>query len=237
MSRSLSPESVNLTLGGKREFAGIIKLRLLKWKKLPYIENRRYYSANKDPYSQGYGLPSGHIRLWELDRKEGGTPKNWCLWTVVLEKTPESPLDSKEIKPVDLKRDQLWLFTGRTDAEAETPVFWSSDMKRRLIGKVPDAGKDGGQKEKRCQRMRWQDSIADAVNVNLGKLREMVRDREAWRAAVHGVQAVQESDMSERLSNSKKPDPALRASRSQSCRHLDFSPVRLTLDFWSQNCL
>ena len=79
--------------------------------------------------------------------------------------------------------------------------------------------------------------ITDAINMNLGKLREMVRDREAWRAAVHGVQAVQESDMSERLSNSKKPDPALRASRSQSCRHLDFSPVRLTLDFWSQNCL
>ena len=105
----------------------------------------------------------------------------------MLEKTPENPLDSKDIKPINLKGNQPRILIGRTDAEAETPVFWSSDMKRRLIGKVPDAGKDGGQKEKRCQRMRWLDSIADAVNVNLGKLREMVRDREAWRAAVHGV--------------------------------------------------
>ena len=76
-------------------------------------------------------------------------PKNWCLWTVVLEKTPESPLDSKEIKPVNLKQDQPWIFTGRTDAEAEAPVFWSSDMNRGLIIKVPDAGKNWGQKEKR----------------------------------------------------------------------------------------
>ena len=74
--------------------------------------------------------------------------KNWCFWTVLLEKTPESPLDSKEIKPVNLKEDQLWIFTGGTDAEAEASVFWCSDVKRWLIGKVPDAGKDGGQKEK-----------------------------------------------------------------------------------------
>ena len=85
--------------------------------------------------------------------------------------------------------------------------------------------------------MRWLDGITDAVNMNLGKLQEMVRDREAWRAAVHGVQAVQESGTTERLSNSKKTDPALRASRSQSCRRLDFCPLKLTLDFWSQNSL
>ena len=77
-------------------------------------------------------------------------PKNWCLWTVVLEKTPESPLDSKEIKPVNLKGNQPWIVTGRTDAEAEAPVFWSSDANRRLIEKVPDAGKDWGQKGKRA---------------------------------------------------------------------------------------
>ena len=77
-------------------------------------------------------------------------PKNWCLWTVVLEKIPESPLDSKEIKSVNLKGDQPWIVTGRTDAEAEAPVFWSSDVNIRLIGKVPDAGKDWGQKEKRA---------------------------------------------------------------------------------------
>ena len=99
---------------------------------------------------QGYSLPSGHAELWDLDHKEGRVSKNWCLWTVALEKTPESPLDSKEIKPVTLKGNQPWIFTGRTDAEAEAPVFWSSDANRQLIGKVPDAGKDWGQKEKRA---------------------------------------------------------------------------------------
>ena len=85
-----------------------------------------------------------------LDGKEGRTPKNWCFQTLVLEKTPESLLDSKEIKPVNLKVDQPWTFTGRTDAEAEAPVFWFSDVNRELIGKVPDAWKDWGQKEKRA---------------------------------------------------------------------------------------
>ena len=95
------------------------------------------------------GRPSGHIWLWELDHKEGGVPKNWCLRTVVLEKTLGSPLDSKEIKPVNLKGNQSWILVGRTDAEAEAPVFWSSDANSRLTGKVPDAGKDWGQKGKR----------------------------------------------------------------------------------------
>ena len=97
-----------------------------------------------------HGLPSGHVGLWELDRKEGRIPKNWCLWTVVLDKTPKSPLDSKEIKPVNLKGNQPWMLVGRTDAEAEAPVFWSSDVNSWLIGKVPDAGKNWGQKEKRA---------------------------------------------------------------------------------------
>ena len=106
------------------------------------VEKQRLYSANKCLYSQGYSLPSGHVWLWELDRKEGRMPKNWCLGTVVLEKTPESPLDSKEIKPVNLKGDEPWIFTGRTDSEAEALVFWSSDVNKQLIRKVPDAGKD-----------------------------------------------------------------------------------------------
>ena len=96
--------------------------------------------------SQGYILPSGHVWLWKLDCKEGRIPKNWCLWTVMLEKTPESPLNSKEIKPVNLKGNQPWIFTGRTDAEAEAPVFWSSDANSWFTGKVPDAGKDWEQK-------------------------------------------------------------------------------------------
>ena len=106
------------------------------------IEKRRHYSANKSPYSQGYDLPNGHVWLWEVDCKEGREPKNWCLWTVMLEKTPESPLDCKEIKSVNLKGNQPWIFIERTDAEV--PVFWSSDGKSQLIGKLPDAGKDWG---------------------------------------------------------------------------------------------
>ena len=97
-----------------------------------------------------YGLRSDQVQLWELDSKEGRTPKNWCLQTVVLEKTLESPLDSKEIKLVNLKGNRHWILVGRTDAEAEVPVFWSSDTNSWLIGKVPDAGKDWGHKEKRA---------------------------------------------------------------------------------------
>ena len=117
---------------------------------LDCVLKSRLYSVNKDLYSQGYGLPSSYVWLWELDRKEGRVPKNWCLGTVVLEKTPESPLDCKEIKPVNLKGNQPWIFVGRTDAEAETLVFWSLDANSWLIGKDPDAGKDWGQKEKRA---------------------------------------------------------------------------------------
>ena len=108
----------------------------------------RHYSADKGQHSQGYGLPSGHKQLRELDYKEGRVPKNWCPQTVVLGKTPESPLDSKEIKSVNLKRNQPWMLIGRTDAGA--PVFWSPDLNSQLTGKVPDAGKYWAQKEKRA---------------------------------------------------------------------------------------
>ena len=115
---------------------------------LDSVEKQKQYSADEGPYGQGYGIPRGHVSqwFWDLDHKKGRAPKNWCLRTVVLEKAPESLLDSKEIKPVNLKGDQPWIFTGKTYAEAL--VFWSSDANRWLIGKVPDAGEDQVQKEK-----------------------------------------------------------------------------------------
>ena len=100
------------------------------------------------PSSQGYGFSSDHVWMWELDYKESWAPKNWCFWTVVLEKTLESPLDCKEIQAVHPKGDQPWVFIGRTDAEAETPTLRPPDAKSWLIGKDPDAGKDWGQEEK-----------------------------------------------------------------------------------------
>ena len=113
------------------------------------IKKPRYYFADKGPYNQSYGFSSNHVQMWELDHKEGSVPKNWYFQTVVLEKTLESPLDDKEIKPVNPKGNQSWIFIGRTDAEAEALVFWPPDVKSRLTGKDPDAGKDWGQEEKR----------------------------------------------------------------------------------------
>ena len=98
--------------------------------------------CNKGPSSQGYGFSSSHVWMWELDYKESWAQKNWCFWTVVLAKTLKSSLDCKEIQPVHLKGDQSWVFIGRTDAEAETPILWAPDAKSWLIGKDPDAGRD-----------------------------------------------------------------------------------------------
>ena len=104
------------------------------------IKKQRHYFANKSPSSQGYGFSSRHAWMWELDYKEIWAPKNWCFWTVVLEKTLESPLDCKEIQPVHPKGDQSWVFIVRTDIEAETPILWPPDAKSWLIRKDPDAG-------------------------------------------------------------------------------------------------
>ena len=122
---------------------------LTPWKESynQHIKKQRRYFANKDPSSQGYGFSSGHVWMWELDCEESWAPKNWCFWTVVLEKTLESLLDCKEIQPVHFE-DQPWDFFGRNDAKTETPVLWSSHAKSWLIGKDSDAGRDWGQEEK-----------------------------------------------------------------------------------------
>ena len=139
---------------------------LAPWKKSSdqprqHIKKKRQYFANKGPSSQSYGFSGSLVWMWELDYQESWAPKNWSFWTVVLEKTLESPLDCKEIQPVHPKGDQSWIFIGRTDAEAETPVLWPPDAKNCLIRKDPGAGKDWRLMRRGWQRMRWLDGISN----------------------------------------------------------------------------
>ena len=151
------------------------------------LKKQGLWFASKGPSSQSYGLSSSHVWMWELDHKESWMPKNWCFWTVVLEKTLESPLNYKEMKPVNPKGNQPWKFIGQTDADAEAPILWVCNAKSQLIGKDPNGEKEWGQEEKEATENEMYGWHIDSMEVSLNKLWDFVKDRKACHAAIHEV--------------------------------------------------
>ena len=140
-----------------------------------HIKKQRHHFADEGPSSQSYGFSRSHVHMWDLDHTESWAPKNWCFWTVVLKKTLEIPLDSKEIKWVNPKGNQPWIFIGNNGAEAEAPILWPPDVKNQLTGKYPDAGKDWGQEEKWVMTEDEMDGNINSMNRSLSKLQEIVK--------------------------------------------------------------
>ena len=178
-----------ITVGGHRshEIETVTSWQESYDKPRQHIRKQRHHFANKDLYCQSYGFSSGHVWMCKLDHKEGRAPKNWCFVTVVLEKTLESPLESKETKPVVLKGNQPWILFGRPDAEA--PILWPPDEEGRFIGKDPNAGKDWGQEEKEAtedEMVGWHHWL-NGQELEQTPGDRKVKDRKAWLAEVHGV--------------------------------------------------
>ena len=150
------------------------------------LTKRVHHFADTNLYSQSCSFSSSHVQMWELDHKEGWTLKNWCFWITVLEKTLENPLDCREIKPVNPKGNQPWIFIGRTVAKTEASILWPLNAKSQLTGKDSDVGKHWRQKEKGMTEDEMV-STADLMDMNLSKLQKIVEDRGAWNAILHGI--------------------------------------------------